>query len=62
MIEFQHGDVAQMVERSLCMREVQGSIPCISNLFSLISVSDVIPARFIFSSQTTLPRKLVMKA
>ena len=45
MTEFQHGDVAQMVERSLCMREVQGSIPCISNLFSL---------RFIFSSQTTL--------
>lgn len=25
------GDVAQMEERSLCMREVQGSIPCISN-------------------------------
>ena len=28
-----NGDVAQMVERSLCMREVQGSIPCISNMF-----------------------------
>ena len=26
------GDVAQMVERSLCMREVQGSMPCISTL------------------------------
>ena len=26
------GDVAHMVERSLCMREVQGSIPCISKL------------------------------
>lgn len=25
-----HGAVAQMVERSLCMREVQGSIPCSS--------------------------------
>ncbi len=25
------GDVAQMVERSLSMREVRGSIPCISN-------------------------------
>ncbi|RQM18441.1 hypothetical protein DD237_008505 [Peronospora effusa] len=24
-------DVAQMVERSLCMREVQGSIPCFSS-------------------------------
>ena len=24
------GDVAQMVERSLSMREVRGSIPCIS--------------------------------
>ena len=28
----QIGDVAHMVERSLCMREVQGSIPCISNV------------------------------
>ena len=27
------GDVAHMVERSLCMREVQGSIPCISITF-----------------------------
>ncbi len=26
------GDVAQMVERSLCMREVQGSMPCISTI------------------------------
>ncbi|AES92240.1 transmembrane protein, putative [Medicago truncatula] len=26
------GDVAQMVERPLCMREVQGSIPCISKV------------------------------
>ena len=25
-----HGDVAQMVERSLCMREVRGSMPRIS--------------------------------
>ena len=25
------GDVAQMVERSLSMREVQGSIPCFSS-------------------------------
>jgi hypothetical protein len=28
----QSGDVAQMVERSLSMREVRGSIPRISNL------------------------------
>ena len=27
------GGVAQMEERSLCMREAQGSIPCISNCF-----------------------------
>ena len=27
------GGVAQMVERSLSMREVQGSIPCISTFF-----------------------------
>jgi hypothetical protein len=29
----QVGDVAQMVERSLSMREVRGSIPCISKFF-----------------------------
>ena len=28
-----YGDVAQMVERSLSMREVRGSIPRISNLY-----------------------------
>ena len=28
---YKKGGVAQMVERSLSMREVQGSIPCISN-------------------------------
>ncbi|KAK4013372.1 hypothetical protein OUZ56_025844 [Daphnia magna] len=28
------GDVAQMVERSLSMREVRGSIPCISSRFT----------------------------
>ena len=27
------GDVAQMVERPLSMREVQGSIPCFSTIF-----------------------------
>ena len=31
--EPRRGGVAQMVERSLSMREVQGSIPCISNAF-----------------------------
>ncbi len=30
------GDVAQMVERSLSMREVRGSIPCISSVMSVI--------------------------
>jgi hypothetical protein len=29
-VDVLHGDVAQMVERSLSMREVQGSIPCFS--------------------------------
>jgi hypothetical protein len=29
-VDLLHGDVAQMVERSLSMREVQGSIPCFS--------------------------------
>ena len=29
------GDVAQMVERSLSMREVRGSIPCISTPLQL---------------------------
>ena len=29
------GDVAQMVERSLSMREVQGSIPCFSSAIML---------------------------
>ena len=29
------GDVAQMVERSLCMREAWGSIPCISILVKI---------------------------
>ena len=33
MIEEQQGDVAQMVERSLSMREVRGSIPRISTFF-----------------------------
>ena len=32
-VEPRRGGVAQMVERSLSMREVQGSIPCISNAF-----------------------------
>ena len=31
------GGVAQMVERSLSMREVQGSIPCISTFSSLLT-------------------------
>ena len=31
-----YGDVAQTVERSLCMREVRGSIPRIS-IFSVLS-------------------------
>ena len=34
MINFVHvkdGEVAQMAERSLSMREVRGSIPCFSN-------------------------------
>ena len=54
LIKFKHrGDVAQMVERSLCMREARGSIPrisiplqfCLSSLgfdlefFSLVSSS-----------------------
>ena len=33
VINGQHGDVAQMVERSLSMREVRGSIPRISIFF-----------------------------
>ena len=33
-----NGDVAQMVERSLSMREVRGSIPRISNLFLKIVI------------------------
>ncbi len=33
MIEFQYGDVAHMVERSLSMREVLGSMPNFSTLF-----------------------------
>ena len=32
------GGVAQMVERSLSMREVQGSIPCISTLLATLLV------------------------
>ena len=32
-----YGDVAQMVERSLSMREVRGSIPRISILFAFFS-------------------------
>ena len=36
MSELNHnGDVAQMVERSLCMREARGSIPRISIFFLL---------------------------
>ena len=33
---FNHGDVAQMVERSLSMREVRGSMPRISKLEPLM--------------------------
>ena len=33
------GGVAQMVERLLCMQKAQGSIPCSSTFFSLLSVS-----------------------
>ncbi len=33
-LEYQVGGVAQMVERSLSMREVRGSIPCTSKFFS----------------------------
>ena len=32
------GDVAQMVERSLSMREVRGSIPCISSATYLAKI------------------------
>ena len=32
-LEFNNGGVAQMVERSLSMREVPGSIPGASNIF-----------------------------
>ena len=34
--QFSFGDVAQMVERPLCMREVRGSIPRISTLFWIL--------------------------
>ncbi len=39
------GDVAQMVERSLSMREVRGSIPCISSstYFEFISSTCHVP-------------------
>jgi hypothetical protein len=40
-----NGDVAQMVERSLCMREVRGSIPRIS--IDLFCIS----GHFIFSNR-----------
>jgi hypothetical protein len=33
MTTLQEGDVAQIVECSLSMREVRGSIPCISKTF-----------------------------
>ena len=33
-----NGDVAQMVERSLCMREARGSIPRISSLTTFFSL------------------------
>ena len=48
------GDVAQMVERSLSMREVRGSIPCISNcLLNFYSVPKMsnISLRVIFFSK-----------
>ena len=42
-VKEQHGDVAQMVERSLCMREARGSIPRISIFyphFDVFIISD----------------------
>ena len=38
---FLDGDVAQTVERSLCMREARGSIPRISNFFIVSTKHDV---------------------
>ena len=35
------GDVAQMVERSLSMREVQGSIPCFSTVINVTVIKSV---------------------
>lgn len=49
-IQLQKGDVAQMVERPLCMREVQGSIPCISNTTHFHLDFEKIDFFFFFSS------------
>ena len=40
IILYQLGDVAQMVERSLCMREARGSIPRISIMLNFLSFMD----------------------
>ena len=37
-----NGDVAQMVERSLSMREVRGSIPRISTFFLIFSAGRIV--------------------
>jgi hypothetical protein len=42
------GDVAQMVERSLSMREVRGSIPCISTIDSFYGFLDFYVSWFSF--------------
>lgn len=42
------GDVAQMVERSLCMREARGSIPRISNEGLMFSCFNLLPEDTIF--------------
>ena len=47
----QHGDVAHMVERSLCMREVRGSIPRISTSFVFVFVLDLSCFRNKFDKQ-----------
>ena len=44
----QSGGVAQMVERTLSMREAQGSIPCSSTLFSTHKTRVQIPNKMFF--------------
>ena len=40
--KYKQGDVAQMVERSLRMREAQGSIPCCSTVYFLYRIGCVL--------------------